>query len=196
MIESLSLPDSWFAYLALPALIFTARVCDVSMATLRVLFITKGQRFLAPAIGFFEVLVWLLAISQILQRLDNPILYVAYAGGFATGTFVGMTIESRLALGVVLIRVITRENGARLIERLKQERLGVTYLDAQGAAGTVQLIFSLVRRSEAPKMIELIQEYNPKAFYSIEDVRFVSDGTPPVFREILQGRWLRSTKRK
>lgn len=196
MIDGLTSGGPWFAYGVLPLLIFVARVCDVSLATLRVLFITKGQRLLAPLIGFFEVLVWLMAISQILQRLDNPVLYVAYAGGFATGTFVGITIEGRLAIGVVLIRVITRENGARLIERLKQERFGVTYLDAHGAAGTVQLIFSLVRRADAPRMIELIQEYNPKAFYSIEDVRFVSDKTPPVFQEILRGEWLRSSKRK
>ncbi len=198
MLDSLgsAIENPWFAYGALPVLIFLARVCDVSMATIRVLFIAKGQRLLAPAVGFFEVIVWLLAISQILQRLDNPLLYVAYAGGFATGTFVGMTIEGKLALGVVLVRVITRESGAALIERLKRERLGVTYLDAHGAKGTVQVIFSLVRRSEASKMIELIKQYNPKAFYSVEDVRFVSDAAPAEFRERFRQRWLGSAKRK
>lgn len=191
-----ALESDWFAYAALPGLIFLARVCDVSMATIRVLFIAKGQRLLAPAIGFFEVLVWLLAISQILQRLDNPLLYVAYAGGFATGTFVGMSIEGKLALGVVLVRVITRGSGEELIERLKAEKLGVTHLDAHGAKGTVQVIFSLVRRSEAPRMINLIKQYNPKAFYSVEDVRFVSDPAPTVFRERILQRLLGSAKRK
>ncbi|HPA70469.1 MAG TPA: DUF5698 domain-containing protein, partial [Bacteroidales bacterium] len=86
-------------YLLLPLFIFLARIFDVSLGTLRIIFVTKGMRIIAPLVGFFEVLIWLLAISRIMQDLDNWVSYIAYAGGFATGNFVGMYLEERLAIG-------------------------------------------------------------------------------------------------
>jgi uncharacterized protein YebE (UPF0316 family) len=166
-----------FIYIILPALIFCSRIIDVSIGTMRVIFITKGYRFLAPLCGFFEVLIWLIAVTQIIKNLSNVFCYIAYAGGFATGNFVGMLIEERMALGVVLIRVITRNDAPELIEYLKAHNYGVTVVDAEGLFGKVKILFTVLRRSDIGDVIESIKQYNPQAFYTIEDVRFVSGGT-------------------
>jgi uncharacterized protein YebE (UPF0316 family) len=82
-----------YAWVLLPLMIFFARVCDVSLGTVRIIFISKGIRYLAPFVGFFEILIWLLAISQIIQNLTNRYYYIFYAGGFACGTFAGIIID-------------------------------------------------------------------------------------------------------
>ncbi len=167
-------------WVVIPGLIFLARICDCSIGTMRILFIGRGHRFLAPLLGFFEVLIWLLAIRQIMMNLTNAFYYVAYGAGFAMGTFVGMYIEERLAMGTVLIRIVTSMEASALIERLKAEDYGVTSVDAQGARGPVNLIYTIVKRSDLDHVNEIINRYNPRAFYTIEDVRFAREG---VFRE-------------
>jgi len=90
-----------YALIGLPLLIFFARVCDVSLGTIRIIFISKGIKYLAPIVGFFEILIWLLAISQIMQNLTNPYYYIFYAGGFATGNLVGIILDEKLSIGTV-----------------------------------------------------------------------------------------------
>src|SRR5262245_24741243 len=104
-----------------PLLIFTARLLDVTLSTVRILFIARGLRHLAPVVGFVEILIWLVAISQVLAHLDRPINYVAYAAGFAAGTWTGLAVEGRLALGLAAVRIITQEDASELIGRLKEE---------------------------------------------------------------------------
>jgi uncharacterized protein YebE (UPF0316 family) len=164
-----------FAYFILPVLIFCSRIVDVSIGTMRVIFITKGFLFLAPLCGFFEVLIWLIAMTQIMKNLSNVFCYIAYAGGFATGNFVGMLIERRMALGVVLIRVITKNEATELVDYLKSHRYGLTSVDAEGLFGRVKILFTVIRRAELGSVIETIKRLNPQAFYTIEDVRSVSD---------------------
>lgn len=181
-------PDSpAFAWLILPVLIFLARITDVSLGTVRLIFVSRGYKLLAPLAGFFEVLIWILAIGQIMQNLSNPICYVAYAGGYATGNFVGLLIAEKLSLGTVIVRVITQRSATDLIERLRQRQYGVTVMDGQGANGPVQIVFTIVRRREVGDVIELVKEFNPQAFYSIEDVDVVERGVFPV-----QKRWHQS----
>jgi len=146
---------------------------------MRIIFIGRGNRFIAPFLGFFEVLIWLLAIRQIMMNLTNAFYYVAYASGFATGTYVGMYIEERLAMGTILIRVVTSGEASGLIEFLKSEDYGVTSVDAQGARGTVNLIYTIIKRSDLDHVIAIINRFNPRAFYTIEDVRFVREGVFP-----------------
>lgn len=159
----------------LPILIFLARIVDVSIGTVRVIAIAKGMKGLAPLLGFFEVLVWILVIGQIMRNLANPLCYLAYASGFATGNYVGMVIESKLALGSVLIRVITRMDATDLIQLLRLENYQATVVDAEGRDGKVKILFMLVSRQDIPHVVEIIQLHNPNAFYSIEDVRFVQE---------------------
>lgn len=174
-----------FSYGVLPILIFLARICDVSVGTVRIVAVGRGWRFLAPVLGFFEVLIWIIVVGRVMQNLDNPLCYVAYAGGFAAGNYIGILIEQRLAMGLLVIRVITPRQAGSLIEALNQRGFGVTSVEAKGAQGPVDLIYSVVKRSDLGEVVSLIQDFHPKAFYSIEDVRFVQEGIFPLRRPIL-----------
>lgn len=165
-----------FSFVILPFLIFLARISDVTIGTVRIVMVAKGQKFFAPLLGFFEVLIWLIAISKIIENLDNWICYIAYGAGFATGNFIGMLIEEKLAVGIVQMQIITRRDATMLIEALKKKGFRITYQEAHGAIEEVSIIYSIINRTEIPQMIEIIRAYNPNAFYSIADVRFVNKG--------------------
>jgi uncharacterized protein YebE (UPF0316 family) len=177
--ESSFFNSGLFTWFVLPLLIFFARVVDVSFGTLRIVYIAKGRRFIAPLLGFVEVLIWLLAIGQIIKNLNNVACYIAYAGGFATGNFMGIWIENKLALGTQVLRIITSRDAIDLINNLKNKGYGVTLLDAEGSQGPVRMIFTIIKRKNLTEVIELIQTYNPKAFYSVEDVRMAREGIFP-----------------
>jgi len=171
--------SGFYTWFILPFLIFIARVADVTMGTIRVIFVSRGLKYLAPIMGFFEILIWLLAIGQIMRNLSNPVCYIAYAGGFAIGNYVGICIAEKLSLGVVLIRVITKENALPLVEHLNSKNYGVTSIDGHGTSGEVKVVFTIVPRREAPSIVESIKKFNPQAFYSIEEVGFVAKGVFP-----------------
>jgi len=169
-----------FSLLILPLLIFGARVLDVSIGTIRIIFVTRGRKLLAPLLGFFEIMIWLLAIGTVMQNFTNPMYYVAYAGGFAMGNFVGIFIEDKLAMGTMAVQIITVKEANQLIEQLKSEGYGVTSLDAMGSTGQqVKIIFTVVKRKELQYVVEFITQFNPQAFYSIQEVRSINQG---VFR--------------
>lgn len=172
-----------FSYIVLPLLIFVARVFDVSIGTLRIIFVSKGKKLLAPLLGFFEVLIWIAVIGKIMENLDNIYCYIGYAGGFAAGNYVGMLLEEKLAMGVVGIRVITRKPATELIQSLKDDGYGLTVMPAEGATGHVDVIYTLVNRKDLPGVIDEIKHYNPNAFYTIEDIKFVNKGVFPVVRQ-------------
>jgi len=166
-------------WLVIPLLIFIARIMDVSIGTLRVISIAKGMKMLAPVLGFFEVSIWLLAIGVILQNLNNWQNFIAFALGFAAGNYVGILIENKLALGTASLRIITRRDASELEMVLREKGYGLTSMDAEGKSGPVKVLFMLVSRSELPGIIKTVNKYNPHAFYSIEDVRFVNEGIFP-----------------
>ncbi|MDO9339940.1 MAG: DUF2179 domain-containing protein [Bacteroidales bacterium] len=165
-----------FIYVLMPLLIFLARICDVSIGTMRIIFVSKGKRNIAPILGFFEVLIWIIVISKIMQNLDNYINYIAYAAGFATGNFVGMIIEEKLAMGIQMIRVFAHERGTELVQTLNENGYGATVVEAHGAREKVHLIYTIVQRNELANVLEVINRFNPKAFYTIEDVKAVNEG--------------------
>ncbi len=169
-----------FTYFLLPLLIFSFRVLDVTIGTIRIVMVSKGQKMWAPVLGFFEMLIWLLAISKIFQNLDNWVCYVAYAGGFGTGNYIGLIIEERLAMGIVKIQIITRKSAGELIVNLKEAGYGITYHEAKGGSENVSIIYSIIKRHEIQKVENIVKATNPKAFYSIEDVKAVSQGIFPV----------------
>jgi len=167
-----------YAWVILPLLIFLARIFDVSLGTIRIIFVSKGIKYLAPVVGFFEILIWLLAIGQILQNLTNVYYYIFYAAGFAMGSLIGISIDEKLSIGTVGVRIITRSDATKLIDALKKSGLGVTSVDADGPKGRVKLIITVVNRQNIQEVVKLVKKYNPKAFYSIEDVRYVSEALP------------------
>jgi len=169
-----------FAYVILPVMIFCARICDVTMGTLRVIFISKGIRYLAPFIGFFEVIIWLLAIGQVMNNLTNVVSYIAYGAGFATGTYIGMYIEEKISLGLTSVRIITKEDPQELMQYLRSHNYGVTSVDGEGTTGRVRMVFTIIRRQDLAHVVAIIKQFHPNAFYSVEDVKSVAEGVFPI----------------
>jgi len=155
------------------------RLCDVSLMTIRIIFVSKGIKFWASVLGFFEIMVWLVAISQVMNNLDKPLYAIAYALGFATGNYLGAFLEEKIAIGVNLVRVITNKEAQPLVDYLNKGGFGVTSLDAEGSKGPVKIIYSVVRRKDLKKIIDIVNEFNPNAFYSIEEVRAINKGIFP-----------------
>jgi uncharacterized protein YebE (UPF0316 family) len=177
-----------FSYVILPLLIFVARICDVTIGTMRIVMVAKGQKFWAPVMGFFEVFIWIITMSKVMQNLDNFLCYIGYAGGFATGNLVGLLLEQKLAMGIVKIQIITAKEANLLIDALKKAGYGITHQEAQGSTEKVSIIYSIIKRSELARVEEIIRSYNPRAFYSIEDVKFVSQGIYPIRPESMRWR--------
>jgi uncharacterized protein YebE (UPF0316 family) len=176
-----------FALVVLPLLIFLARICDVAIGTIRIIFVSRGHKFLAPLIGFFEVLIWLLALGKIMQNLTSPVCYIAYAGGFAAGNFIGIYIEEKLAVGTSVVRIITRKDATELIKGLNSAGYGVTSVAANGSTGQVHIVYTVIKRGDTEDVVGIIKKFNPKAFYSVEDARFVSEGIFPLRKSLYKG---------
>ncbi|MFC2080450.1 DUF2179 domain-containing protein [Bacteroidota bacterium] len=163
----------YFDYIILPLMIFIARIFDVSLDTIRVIMISKGFRKFAPYIGFVQVLIWIITITRIMENLDNWLTYVAYAAGFGMGTFVGMWIEERIAMGNELLRVVTRLPADELVQVLREKGFTVTVVEGRGRDGEVGILFLALKRKVLNDAIALVKKYNPQAFYTVEDMRFV-----------------------
>lgn len=168
------LHSQYFDFLVLPVLIFCLRICDMTLDTLRIIFMTKGLRRLAPIIGFFEILIWIIAITRIMRNLDNWLCYVAYAGGFATGNYIGMLVDEKLAIGHELIRVITRMDATQLAANLRADGYGVTTVKASGMQGDVGILYIIANRKNQKHVIQIVQRYNPKAFVTVQSIHYVN----------------------
>lgn len=168
-----------YTWVGLPLMVFCARVLDVSLGTLRIIFISRGRKRLAPLLGFIEVFIWIAVVSQIVSGAHNLLAYLAYAAGFAAGNFVGLWIEEHLAIGALILRIIVPGGDEQLILRLRQAGYGVTTFDGEGANGCVTMIFTIVRRRDLPQALEIIHQSHPHVFLSVEDVRTTEQGVFP-----------------
>ncbi|MBD3216149.1 MAG: DUF2179 domain-containing protein [Candidatus Lokiarchaeota archaeon] len=162
-----------FSLIILPILIFAARVSDVSIGTMRIIFISQGNRKLAPLAGFFEVTIWLLAMGQIFNNLTNPIYYIAYASGFAMGNYVGLVIEQKLSLGLLSLYLIIKDDPQYLVKELKTQGYGLTTLTAEGMKGNVKLLVMIIKRKDLNEVYNLIKSSHPDAFMSVQNVQSV-----------------------
>ncbi|HEX5036852.1 MAG TPA: DUF5698 domain-containing protein, partial [bacterium] len=151
----------------LPIAIFFARILDVSVGTVRIVMVARGHKIGASLLGFVECLLWTLAVSQLLADMRDPIRYLAFAAGFATGNYVGLKIEERIALGLAVIRVITRQGTAALSEALRNSGFGLTLVDGTGREGKVDIIFSIVKRKRLQGFVAVLNRMDPNAFYSV-----------------------------
>ncbi|OGO65813.1 MAG: hypothetical protein A2030_04985 [Chloroflexi bacterium RBG_19FT_COMBO_50_10] len=168
-----------YIWLVLPLMVFFARLADVTLGTLRIIFISRGKRNLAPILGFIEVFIWITIVSQIVSHAHNLLAYVAYAAGFAMGAYVGMYIESRLAIGTQIILAIVQDGANELTTRLHTAGFGVTCVDGQGANGPVKLVYTIVPRRNMENVLSIIHQTHPRAFLSIQDVRTTHEGIFP-----------------
>ncbi len=157
-----------------PMLIFVARVCDVSLGTLRMVAISRGMKGRAAFLGFFEILIWLSAITYILQNLTTIGNYFAYAAGFAAGNYLGLKIEEKMAIGLLGVTVITNRDARALINHLKEQRYGLTIVSALGATGRVRMVHSVIRRKDLEGLRRTVEEFHPNAFLTVQNVRSAS----------------------
>jgi uncharacterized protein YebE (UPF0316 family) len=157
-------------------LIFVLRVGDMAMDTIRVLFVVRGRKLLAWVLGFFQSLIFVIAISSVLTNAKNIILILGYAAGFATGNVVGMLIEERLAIGHIKLTIISPSRGNSIVQTLRAQGYAVTEIVARGKDGTVSMMNCYVRRKEIDQVETIALETDPKSFITAEDVRPVRRG--------------------
>jgi len=196
--------DEFFAYInrtyqpdlvtwvIMPLFIFVARVVDVSLGTMRIVFTSRGKYLLAPILGFVEVFIWIVAVSQLVRNIHSLVAYLAYAAGFALGTFLGLQIERRLAMGKLVLRIILQEGGEELARLLHASGHGATVVDAHGSTGSVKLIYTIIERRDLKEVENLIMKDNPRAFLSVEEISETRAGyfpnRPTPLRDALFGR--------
>ena len=169
----------FFNWVVLPLIIFFSRLFDVTLGTLRHIFLARGFHKVVPILGFLEVFIWILVIGQIMKNINNIACYIGWAGGFAFGNWVGMKIDEKLAFGLQVLRIITPQNCDELIMNLQKANLGVTIIDGKGSKGPVKIIFTIIKRKDLNAVSNLIEKFNPNAFYSVEDIREASQGVFP-----------------
>ena len=163
----------------LPLVVFLAELCVVTLGTIRIIFVSRGLRNLAPVLGFFEITLWLFAIGQIMQNLSDFTCYLAFAAGFCCGNFLGICIERRLAIGTLLVRIITNKEPEELVAGLRAAGYGLTTVDGQGATGPVKIVFTVVKRKELEAVETIIKSFDPQAFQSIDEIQNVEAGVFP-----------------
>ena len=177
------------AWIVIPMLIFFARLVDVSLATVRHILVFRGMKKIVPFFAFVEILIWTLAITQVMENISNVAAFFAWALGFSVGTYLGMMIEERLALGHQLVRVIHQETPTGFIDSLKEKGYGVTSLGAQGAFGLVNISLIVSPRKRLGNLLKMLNTMTPQPFYTVEDVRSVCTGAviPPRGRFAVTG---------
>jgi uncharacterized protein YebE (UPF0316 family) len=160
-------------------LIFCLRIIDVPIGTLRVMYMVRGDRLRAVPLAFLESATWIFAISRIIKHVDNPVNMVAFAGGFAAGTLVGMTVEKWIASGFVLVRVITGAGSDRLAEAVRAAGFGVTVVEAEGRGGEQAVHFIVTLRRRGRELLDLIRRVDDDAFITIDPVQRAMGGYIP-----------------
>ena len=167
MFESFLSPEAWLVALG----IFALRVADMTLDTLRLLYVVRGKKGISWVLGFFQSAIFVIAITSVLSNLDNPLNIVGYAAGFATGNVFGMWIEERLAVGHVKMSIVSSARGAILSETLREAGFAVTEIPARGKDGMVSMLSVSVKRKDVSKVQAHIREQDAEAFVIAEDVR-------------------------
>jgi uncharacterized protein YebE (UPF0316 family) len=168
--------DAIFASAWGPLVIFALRICDVSLATLRMLLAVRGQKKAVPIIGFFEVTIWIFAVGNAIRFLDSPLHLIGYAAGFATGTVVGLWLEEKMALGLATVRVMSMHGGVEIAEALRNRGFTVTEFAGHGREGRVEIVYAVLRRRELPVVFEEVGVWDPEAFVTVEEPRAIHRG--------------------
>ena len=157
--------------------IFCLRIIDVSCDTMRVLFTVRGKKGIAGVLGFFQALIWIFAVGTAIQHLDSWVHILGYAGGYATGTMVGITIEQAVAYGVSTVRIISRTSGVEIAEALRDCGYGVTEMGAYGREGPVEIVNSVVHRNDLDQVMAIVDNFDKDAFVTVEDPKILRGGS-------------------
>ena len=169
----------WYAWVILPFVVFFARVADVTLGTLRIIFTSRGRRNVAPLLGFVEVFIWIVIVGQIVKNAHSLTAYIGCAAGFATGTFIGMLIEERMAMDTLVLRIILAKGADELTSALRAAGFGVTSVNGEGGLGPVKLLYTIVQRKKLSIVTSIIHQNCPGAFFSVEEVQSSEMGIFP-----------------
>jgi uncharacterized protein YebE (UPF0316 family) len=175
-------------------LILCLRVVDVSCDTLRVLFTIRGRRSIAGVLGFFQALIWIFAVGSAVRHLDSWMHVLGYATGYALGNVVGITIERAVAYGISTVRIVSRHGGVEIAEALRERGYGVTEFGGQGREGRVEIINSVVHRSHLDEVMQIVDQFDPDAFVTVEEPKVLRGGSLAVRDPML--RWARRTRQR
>lgn len=181
------MPD--LPYWLIPILIFCARICDVSIGTIRMLMVISGNRLASAALGFVEVMIWVLAVGGAVKHLDNPYAVVAFAGGYASGTLLGMTIENKLAIGYRLVRAINPLADLHLSSALREKGYAATRIEGTGRDGPVEIVFIAIRRRHVPELMGHLAQLAPDAFITVERAERITGHVPIVGSKLDRSPW-------
>ena len=162
--------DPTIEAIAWTLLIFFARLVDVSMGTMRQILIIRGRRGVASISAFFEIMIWILAISRVITELDKIYYMIAFALGFASGNYLGSYIEEKIALGYMFAYIVPKRSGD-LAHKLREAGFGVTVIHGIGLKGPEPIYNVLFRRRDTPRLLDIIKKYDRSAFYTLMDVR-------------------------
>jgi uncharacterized protein YebE (UPF0316 family) len=160
-----------------PVLIFCLRIVDVSLDTMRVLFVVRGQRGIAGVLGFFQAAIWIFAVGAAIKHLDSSWHILGYAAGFATGTMVGITIERALAYGLATVRIVSQHSGVEIAEALRERGYGVTETAGFGRDSAVEIVNCVVQRQHLDEVLDIVKKWDSTAFVTVEEPRVLLGGS-------------------
>ena len=149
-------------------IIFSLRLADQSLGTMRTLLVSKNKPIYAALIGLVESAIWIVAISQVIKDIDDPVLIGAYAAGFAAGTILGTYIERIVGVGNIIVRVFTPSNSPSVAETLRDNGHGVTVIDGEGKEGPVKIYLCVIPRRKLKSVLGMIEEINPNAYITTD----------------------------
>ncbi len=169
----------FISYILLPALIFLARVADVTVATVKLMFVVNNARRMAAILGFIEAFITIVALSRIVKDASNLPAFFMYAGGFATGTYVGMWLEEKMAYGSVLVRIISKHIPHHLLDYLAEHQYRYSLVEANDHSGNTKVLFTVCKRSKLGTFLTALEHIAPEVLYTVEGVKQVSHDLLP-----------------
>lgn len=176
--EGLNIDPELYWSLIFPVIIALSRVVDVVLGTFRIILVVQGKKIFATIFGFFEVLIWIMVAGQVMSQLDHFSYYLAWSIGFASGTYIGMTIEEKISLGTCIVRIIVKDCTDELLKLLDENKIYSTIVDARSRDDrSTTIIFSIIARKKLKFVEDLIDKTCPDAIYTVENVRSVYQGS-------------------
>lgn len=163
----------------LPIIIFFGRIIDVALGTLRIIFVSKGEKYKAPLIGFFEVFIWIVVISQVFSKANDLLSYISYAAGYAAGNYVGIILEQRIAFSILVCKIYTNKEPFPLMAELNGQGYGTTLFEGMGSHKKVYIVEMVIERKALKKTDRIIHDFDPDTFYTVEDIRMRKKGIFP-----------------
>ncbi|MDH7603634.1 MAG: DUF5698 domain-containing protein [Melioribacter sp.] len=152
-------------------IIMCMRIADVTLGTFRTMLVVQAKKYHAAFVGFFEVLIWILAMSYIVQHLDNTINLIGYALGFALGNILGVTLEQRVAIGFSQVNIVSLHHTDDIANKLRMSNFGVTILPGEGSTGGVSIIIVIIKRKHLEEVLKIVESIDKRAFITVQHSR-------------------------